>query len=183
MFEEALLGLMEEKDYQKISVREISERSTLNRATFYLHYYDKDELLQQMLDEALNDIRQSVQVKEIEFKYDSDNPHPIFIRLFNKMIEQNRFYKIMLVQEKVPYFTEAVREIIETLVERATQYMLDDRIEFKVPVEMSIAYITSAYLGVIIWWLKNDMPYTPAHMAKQLTRLSTVGPWAKNPYL
>ncbi|MGN7388938.1 TetR/AcrR family transcriptional regulator [Sporosarcina sp. SAFN-015] len=183
MFEEALLGLMEEKDYQKISVREISERSTLNRATFYLHYYDKDELLQQMLDEALNDIRQSVQVKDIEFKYDSDNPHPIFIRLFNKMIEQNRFYKIMLVQEKVPYFTEAVREIIETLVERATQYMLDDRIEFKVPVEMSIAYITSAYLGVIIWWLKNDMPYTPAHMAKQLTRLSTVGPWAENPYL
>ncbi|WP_224654436.1 hypothetical protein, partial [Escherichia coli] len=66
-----------------------------------MHYYDKDELLQQMLDEALNDIRQSVQVKEIEFKYDSDNPHPIFIRLFNKMIEQKRFYKIMLVQEKV----------------------------------------------------------------------------------
>lgn len=183
MFEEALLELMEEKDYQKITVMEISERSTLNRATFYLHYYDKDELLEQMLDAALHDLRISVQVKDIEFKYDSDNPHPIFIRLFTKMIEQNRFYRIMLVQEKVPYFTEAVREIIETLVERGTQYMIEDKIEFNVPVDMSIAYITSAYLGVIIWWLKNDMPYTPAYMAKQLTRLSTVGPWVENPYL
>ncbi|MFC5602671.1 TetR/AcrR family transcriptional regulator [Sporosarcina koreensis] len=183
MFEEALLELMEEKDYQKITVMEISERSTLNRATFYLHYYDKDELLEQMLDAALHNLRSSVQVKDIEFKYDSDNPHPIFIRLFTMMIEQNRFYRIMLVQEKVPYFTESVREIIETLVERGTQYMIEDKIEFNVPVDMSIAYITSAYLGVIIWWLKNDMPYTPAYMAKQMTRLSTVGPWVDNPYL
>ncbi|MGG0668626.1 TetR/AcrR family transcriptional regulator [Lederbergia citrisecunda] len=182
MFEEALLELMGEKDYKKITVREISERSTLNRATFYLHYYDKDELLEQMLDGALENLRISVQVKEFEFKYDSENPHPIFIRLFNKMIEQNRFYKVMLVQEKVPYFTESVRGIIETLVERATQYMVEDKIEFNVPIEMSVAYITSAYLGVIIWWLKHDMPYTPAHMAKQLTRLSTVGPWVENPY-
>lgn len=182
MFEEALLELMEEKDYKKITVREISERSTLNRATFYLHYYDKDELLEQMLDEALENLRISVQVKDIEFKYDSEIPHPIFIRLFNKMIEQNRFYKVMLVQEKVPYFTESVRGIIEIFVERASQYMVEDNIEFNVPIEMSVAYITSAYLGVIIWWLKNDMPYTPAHMAKQLTRLSTVGPWVENPY-
>ncbi|WP_432361541.1 TetR/AcrR family transcriptional regulator [Sporosarcina sp. UB5] len=182
MFEEALLGLMEEKDYKKITVMEISERSTLNRATFYLHYYDKDELLEQMLDEALENLRISVQVKDIEFKYDSDNPHPIFIRLFTKMIEQNRFYRIMLVQEKVPYFTESVRAIIETLVEKATQYMVEDKIKFNVPVDMSNAYFASAYLGVIIWWLKNDMPYTPEHMAKQLTRLSTVGPWVDNPY-
>lgn len=182
MFAEALLELMEEKDYKKITVREISEKSTLNRATFYLHYYDKDELLEQMLQDALEQLRISVQVKDIEFKYDSENPHPIFIRLFNNMIEQNRFFKVMLVQEKVPFFTESVREIIETLVEKATHYMVEDKIEFKVPVEMSIAYITSAYLGVIIWWLENDMPYTPAHMAKQLTRLSTVGPWVENPY-
>lgn len=183
MLKEALLELMEEKDYKKITVREISERSNLNRATFYLHYLDKDQLLEEMLDEALEDLRVSVQVKDIEFKYESDNPHPIFIRLFTKMIENNRFYKIMLVQEKVPYFTESVREILETFVARGTQYMVENKIEFNVPKEISIAYIASAYLGVISWWLKNEMPYTPVYMAKQLTRMSTVGPWVANPYL
>ena len=99
MFEEALLDLMEEKDYKKISVRELSERSNLNRATFYLHYVDKDQLLEQMLDEALEKLRACVEVKDIEFKYDSDYSSPIFVRLFTLMIESNRFYKIMLVQE------------------------------------------------------------------------------------
>lgn len=183
MFEEALLELMEEKDYKKITVREISERSTLNRATFYLHYYDKEQLLDQLMDEELQNLRISVQVKDFEYKYDSNNPHPIFVRLFEKMIERNRFYQIMLAHEKVPYFIESVKSIIETFVRDGAQYMINDKIAFKVPVEISIAYITSAYLGVIIWWLKNDMPHTPTYMAKQLTRMSTVGPLVENPYL
>lgn len=183
MFEEALLELMEEKEYKKITVREISERSTMNRATFYLHYYDKDELLEQMLEDALEKLRVCVQVNEIEFKYDSENPHPIFVRLFNKLMDRQRFYKVMLVNEKAPYFTESVKDIIEILVRRGSQHMIDDGTEFTVPVEISIAYITTAYLGVIMWWLRNDMPYTPAYMAKQLTRMSTIGPFAENPYL
>lgn len=183
MFEEALLELMEGKEYKAITVQEIAQKSTLNRATFYLHYYDKDDLLEQLLDDSLQDLKSSVQVRELEYKYDSNNPHPIFIRLFDKMIERNRFYQIMLAREKVPSFTESVRGIIETLAKDGTQYMIKDQVEYKVPVELSISYTASAYLGVIIWWLKNDMPYTSTYMATQLTRMSTVGPYVKNPYV
>ena len=183
MFEEALLDLMEEKDYMKITVKEISEKSTLNRATFYLHYFDKDDLLDQFLSDALQNLKESVEVKNVEYKYDSNNPHPIFIRLFEKMLERNRFYQIMLANEKVPSFIEAVEEIIGKLVQDGTNYMTIDNIEFKVRIDISIAYITSAYLGVMVWWLKNDMPYTPSYMATQLTRMSTVGPYAENPYI
>lgn len=99
------------------------------------------------------------------------------------MIERARFYKIMLASENVPSFKESMRLIIETLVKDGTQYMLEDNVEYKIPVELSISYISSAYLGVIIWWLENDMPYTPKFMATQLTRMSTVGPYVKNPYI
>lgn len=183
MFEEALLGLMEEKDYEKITVKEISEKSTLNRATFYLHYYDKEDLLEQFLNEALQNLRESVEIKNIEYKYDSNNPHPIFIRVFEKMIERNRFYQIMLASGKVPSFIEAVKDIIGTLVKDGAQYIIEDNIEFKVRSDIANAYTTSAYIGVIIWWLKNDMPYTPIYMARQLTRMSTVGPYVKNPFI
>ncbi len=183
MFEGALLDLMEVKDYKKITVREISEKSTLNRATFYLHYFDKDDLLEKILDDAFNELRASVEVKILEYKYESDYPHPIFIRLFEKISDRARFYQIMLVNEKVPDFTESVRLIIEDLVKSAKQYMIKDNVEFMLPVEISIAYITSAYLGVLIWWLKNDMPHTPTYMAKQLTRMSTLGPFVNNPFI
>lgn len=183
MFEEALLSLMEEKDYEKITVKEISEKSTLNRATFYLHYYDKDDLLDQFLNEALQNLRESVEIKNFEYKYDCNNPHPIFIRVFEKMIERNRFYQIMLASGKVPSFIEAVKDIIGTLVKDGAQYIIEDNIEFKVRSDIANSYTTSAYLGVMIWWLKNDMPYTPIYMARQLTRMSTVGPYVNNPFI
>lgn len=183
MIEEALLKLMEEKDYKDISVQEIAKESTLHRGTFYLHYFDKEDLLEQLLDNALYDLKCSVQVKEIEYTYESNHPHPAFIRLFEKLTERPRFYQIMLAKEKINSFTESVRIIIETFVEDAINHMIKDNIENKVPQDISIAYITSAFLGVVIWWLNNDMPHSPNYMATQLTTMSTVGPFVKNPYL
>ncbi|HEY4553609.1 MAG TPA: TetR/AcrR family transcriptional regulator [Bacillaceae bacterium] len=183
MFENALLELMEEKDYQKITVQELTKRAALNRATFYLHFYDKNELLEQCLDEALEDLKKSVKIPDFEFNYHHDQPHPAFIRLFEKIMENRDFYKIMLAEAKIPYFTEEVAKVIEQFVEQGLSFLEKDKIQLLIPSNIVKSYITSAYLGVIIWWLKSDMPYTPQYMAKQLTIMSTVGQFVDNPYL
>ncbi len=45
MLRAALMSLSEEKGVDAISVRDITERAGLYRATFYLHYRDKQERL------------------------------------------------------------------------------------------------------------------------------------------
>ncbi|WP_226036669.1 TetR/AcrR family transcriptional regulator [Aquibacillus saliphilus] len=182
-FMDALLELMEQKDFQKISILEIAQTARLNRSTFYLHFFDRDDLMQQMLDEALNELRESVKLTEAEFEYASDKPHPIFIRLFEKMMEDRKFYSVILANDKIPYFTNSVLEMIMEFIAKAKHYLINDEVEFVVPLEISSSYVASAYLGVINWWLKNEMPYTPHYMAIQLTRMSTVGPYRTNPFL
>jgi AcrR family transcriptional regulator len=46
MFQDALAKLLKEKEFDKISIGDIAEASTLNRATFYDHYGDKFALLE-----------------------------------------------------------------------------------------------------------------------------------------
>jgi AcrR family transcriptional regulator len=48
MLMESLAKLLITKDIDDISVQEIAHEATLNRATFYLHYPDKNALLQAM---------------------------------------------------------------------------------------------------------------------------------------
>ena len=48
MLMEALARLLDRKEFDDISVQEIADEATLNRATFYLHYADKNALLQAM---------------------------------------------------------------------------------------------------------------------------------------
>lgn len=42
------MSLLEEKPFDDISVQDISERSTVNRATFYDHYADKSALVEDL---------------------------------------------------------------------------------------------------------------------------------------
>lgn len=45
---EALARLLAKKPFEAVSIQEIADEATLNRATFYLHYPDKHSLLQAM---------------------------------------------------------------------------------------------------------------------------------------
>ena len=47
----ALLQLVKEKGYDSILVEEITQRANLGRATFYLHYKDKEDLLVDVFSE------------------------------------------------------------------------------------------------------------------------------------
>lgn len=48
MLMEALANLLNRKEFDDISIQEIADEATLNRATFYLHYPDKNALLHAM---------------------------------------------------------------------------------------------------------------------------------------
>lgn len=49
LLHDAFHSLLKEKEYPAISVQDIAERATVNRATFYAHYPDKQALVEQVL--------------------------------------------------------------------------------------------------------------------------------------
>lgn len=50
MLQDALARLLKEKDFDKISVGDLAQESTINRATFYGHYPDKFALLESLVE-------------------------------------------------------------------------------------------------------------------------------------
>ena len=56
MLMESLVRLLTRKEFDDISIQEIADEATLNRATFYLHYPDKNALLQAMTAARFRDL-------------------------------------------------------------------------------------------------------------------------------
>jgi AcrR family transcriptional regulator len=51
LLQDAFMALLAEKSFHAISVQDIAERATLNRATFYAHFEDKYALMDYMVGE------------------------------------------------------------------------------------------------------------------------------------
>src|SRR3990170_2217638 len=51
LLQKALLETANEKGFAHVTVRDITERAMVNRATFYRHYQDKYDLLAQYMQE------------------------------------------------------------------------------------------------------------------------------------
>ena len=52
----ALTELLAERELGAISVSDITRRAGINRGTFYAHYVDKHDLVQQLIDGVLDDL-------------------------------------------------------------------------------------------------------------------------------
>ena len=53
---QALRELIIEKSYEAITIQDIADRADVNRATFYLHYGTKEELLVTSLTEIFDEL-------------------------------------------------------------------------------------------------------------------------------
>jgi AcrR family transcriptional regulator len=63
LLQQALGKLLETRDFEKISVQDIAEQATLNRATFYDHYPDKFALLECMVAGQFHELLERRRVK------------------------------------------------------------------------------------------------------------------------
>src|SRR5512143_1854069 len=61
MLREALVACILDKGYDAISIQDITNRAGLRRATFYLHYRDKDELMFSLIRDMLDDLMAKIE--------------------------------------------------------------------------------------------------------------------------
>ncbi|MDF2684001.1 MAG: TetR family transcriptional regulator [Brevibacillus sp.] len=186
MLRDALVELIHEHGYEKITVQDITKRATLNRATFYLHYRDKLDLFYQSSEEILHDLVESMNLAFAEkekFDWQSDQPHENFIHLFEQISQNGRLYKVFLTEKNMPHFTSRLMDVLIDFIAKGIKNMQPDDERLTVPREFAVRYFAAAFLGVIVWWLEKDMPYTPKYMATQLMRVAIKGPYLDNPFL
>lgn len=79
----ALKELISTKSVNNISVRELSELADVNRATFYLHYRDPYDMLEQLGNEFIENMK-CILIKDNE----SFNPAKSFVNLY-KFVKEN----------------------------------------------------------------------------------------------
>ena len=170
---EAMIALTIQKGFNSVTVQEISERAMVNRATFYRYYQDKYDLLDQYMVEQYNlqlayDDANTPIPNQV---YTPDKPPEGLVRMWEHLQAHAAFFRVMLGPKGDPTFTQKLRINIEKRV----RSILPDlsKADAALPLDLCLNYISSASIGMIIWWLENDMPCSPNQMAAWSVQLST----------
>jgi AcrR family transcriptional regulator len=179
----ALLELIKEKGFDAILVEEITERANLGRATFYLHYKDKEDLL---LDEfremASNRVEVLSEIPISIWKSNGDNIElpdgrssimPLLL-IFEHAAQNAELYRILLRGGNSHRIGIQIRQIISDSIHAIVQTRLQvepDPSPIEVPIELLAAYFSGALMGSLSWWLEQGTSPGPEEMARMFQHL------------
>ncbi|QHZ49184.1 TetR/AcrR family transcriptional regulator [Bacillus sp. NSP9.1] len=168
----ALFHLLAEKEWEKISVQDITKQANLNRTTFYQHYQDKYDLLLQNVSEMFAAMQKEI-FSPLDAELSGDKPEAYWYVL--------RFYQHL--KKNSPDFTIIMNRRYELNIKELLQDFWNDsfltgikkaaagEVEHTVPLDIQRQFVISAYAGTAAWWLENGMPYTPEFMAESMISL------------
>ncbi|MCE3199598.1 TetR/AcrR family transcriptional regulator C-terminal domain-containing protein [Paenibacillus sonchi] len=174
LLKDAVVELMEEMNVQKISVNRIAERAKINRVTFYLHYKDIPDMLEKMADEMVEDITRVVNSNDAGNSEPGEHEDwPVLENLLKYIAENARFYKTVLTSRRSSIFSDRLFNLIADMIAARVEKRVGAADTSQVSIQKDVAtwYGSAALIGTIIAWLRNDMPYTPSYLAKQITSL------------
>ncbi len=161
LMDKAFLELLNTKDFEYITVKEICQKAGVNRSTFYLHYETIGDLLDESI-EFMNREFNSYFEDNNDFKIDKIGQEdieklflitPQYLLPYLKYVKENkRFYKTAIEKSKLlgsqGKFDSLFQNIISPIMER-----------YKIPQEKRIFILTfyiEGIIGTIKLWLKND---------------------------
>ena len=149
LLKNALMDLLSEKgSVTKISVRELCERADLNRSTFYAHYSEPKELLEEVEAELLDATREHLQ------KIGAENDigaHRYLLSFLIYIKENDKPFRTLLVDSVDPEFRSKFMQ------QSIIQFVENLNISFPKDQEQYIySYILNGSTGVIIQWMRSD---------------------------
>jgi AcrR family transcriptional regulator len=182
LIRDALTTLMEEKGFENITVSDLTAKADINRGTFYLHYRDKYDLLEQSENEVIKEINEIIKdaqqliPKNDAYRYSLQLEHfPFITTLFEYILENSSFMKVILGPKGDPAFQEKMKEVMKrNLLQNVVEKIKKENLI--VPPEHLIAYVCSAHLGVIQHWIENGMKESPREMSSILAQITLLGP-------
>lgn len=163
----AVIELMNEKNFDEITIQDIADRANLNRGTIYLHYQDKYDLLDKLIESHMKELGEMDEwACKMEWK--------IGLTYFFEYFEKNYlFFSTMLASKGASEGANSFRTRLLKYVMGGLIVQIDRESGRNEDLkdDVMLQYTGAAYVGVIEWWIKNSMPYPPHVVAEQVATL------------
>jgi AcrR family transcriptional regulator len=168
---DSLIELMKTRPAAEIGVKEICALAELSRSTFYIYYEGVPQLLEEIEEEAFVFLEDVVNQYGISLKRGGQNSEALFQRILQYIADTSPILQILLSENGDISFPT---KVFQQFIPRSQKILRDAS---KNPVEAYIhegysVFVVHGAVGLVQYWLKNNMQIPVPVMAKMLTELT-----------
>ena len=171
MIRHAFVELALEKEFEKITVKNIVERAEISRGTFYAHYSDIYAVIEEIENETMG--------KMIEFLSDFQdidliqNPMPFWIKIAHFFKEDIEFYRMLINTEGAHTFITKLKDV---LIEKILRYKgrlitIQKHEEFTLCVHLFVGGVASLYED----WFTGKIECSLEELTSSISRIMIQG--------
>ena len=173
LLRESLESLLRDKSLDDITVKEICEHASINRVTFYDHYFNKEELHDEIIAEVEHDIIKEFK-KDKSIYYLDKNYKKILRKLVDYFDNNRKHFNIFLSNPKNrllftsqlhKYFMKYLRKGIKVNDNKIDKKEIDNQILIK------SQFISGALIYSFSWWLKDGFDISKEEFLKHICNL------------
>jgi AcrR family transcriptional regulator len=165
----ALTELLLEKRYDAITIQDILDRANIGRSTFYAHYFDKEDVLMGMAEQILEQLSKPL------FHRNAGQGIIPSLELFQHVQEHYQYFQAMERGHAGEKLWETGQVLLSKTIEQTLASTCAATGTPSVPLAVVAQYLAGAFLNLLKWWLKAEMPYSPEQMERIFQQLALPG--------
>jgi AcrR family transcriptional regulator len=154
----ALLELILEKGYDRVTVEEIIERADVGRSTFYAHFRDKEDLF---LSSFEQEIREAFEANATETEPGSPVTSPSLLIFRHAAAHADLYRALVRWRGGWPLVRRHLEQVLTDLYEARLGAASENP---DVPTRAAATFLANGLLGILTWWLDADMPVGPQEL-------------------
>ncbi len=168
---DSFLKLLENKNYNDITIQDILNESNIARSTFYMHFESKEDILSSITEDIFEHISSSNLEKENhhDFSNKKDFKH-IFLHMLTHFYEDRNVLKAVFDNDSYGVFLKLLHHSIIELIETNENIFLTNN---NVPESLTKKIVTIDIMNIIKRWIKeDDFSSTPEDICNYFYTLS-----------
>ena len=167
----ALLELLQERAYERISIEDIAERADVGRSTFYTHFESKEDLLFDGFDAWMRSLAEPPQgAAPGEPRFHFSRP------LLEHVQSQRRFFLAAFVKGNDLRIRARFTALLADVVEKELARLSPRRGAKSAAMPRALAHaLAAAWLGLVAWWLSEGSATTVAEVDRAFQKIGRAG--------
>ena len=159
---QALTQLLQEKQINEITVKELTDLADMNRGTFYLYYKDMFDMLEKIEDGMFEALDAIISLHEHDDV--SQQTKPILLDLFDFIEENQEMCRVLLSPHGDMNFLHRLNEVVREKCLKAWPNIRKEKGE--ADFDYHYSFVVFGCAGIVRAWVNRNCPESAEKMAE-----------------